>query len=68
MMKTQVSILAEIPEELYESLQRYLERFPDWDQDRVFSAAISLFLLQNGESDRRASRVYLDSLFRRPAA
>lgn len=68
MMKTQVSILAEIPEELFDSLQCYLERFPDWDQDRVFSAAISLFLLQNGESDRRASRVYLDSLFRRPAA
>lgn len=67
-MKTEVSILAEIPEDLYQSLERYLERYPDWNRERVFSAAISLFLLQNGESDRRASRCYLDSLFQQPAA
>ena len=54
-MQTGVSILAEIPEDLYQSLERYLERYPDWDRERVFSAAISLFLLQNGESDRRAT-------------
>ncbi|MEA5463650.1 DUF2811 domain-containing protein [Leptothoe sp. PORK10 BA2] len=41
----------------------YLEQHPAWDQDRVFSAALSLFLMQNGESDRRTSRVYLDTLF-----
>lgn len=67
-MKTEVSILAEIPEDLYQSLERYLDRYPDWDKERVFSAAISLFLLQNGESDRRASQCYLNSLFNRPAA
>lgn len=69
-MKVQadVSILAEIPEDLYQSLERYLERYPDWSRERVFSAAISLFLLQNGESDRRASRCYLDSLFQHSAA
>lgn len=71
-MNTPVSILAEIPEELHESLQGYLETHPDWDQDRVFSAALSLFLLQNGSSEsidssrsyRRAARVYLDTLFK----
>ena len=62
-MKITVSILAEIPEELHESLKGYLESHPAWDQDRVFSAALSLFLLQNGDSDRRTSRVYLDTLF-----
>jgi predicted TPR repeat methyltransferase len=62
-MKVTVSILAEIPEELHESLKSFLETHPAWDQDRVFSAALSLFLLQNGENDRRASRVYLDTLF-----
>jgi hypothetical protein len=62
-MKVTVSILAEIPEELHESLKHYLETHPAWDQDRVFSASLSLFLLQNGENDRRACRVYLDSLF-----
>jgi hypothetical protein len=70
-----VSILAEIPEELHESLTAYLENHPDWDQDRVFAAALSLFLLQNGDSDtsetsqnqRQAARVYLEALFQRSA-
>jgi hypothetical protein len=64
MMNSTVSILAEIPETLHESLSGYLETHPDWDQDRVFSAALSLFLLQNSSSDRRVARVYLDSLFK----
>ncbi len=63
-MNTTVSILAEIPEELHNALTRYLENQPEWDQDRVFAAALSLFLLQNGECDRRAGRVYLDTLFK----
>ncbi|MEN9265518.1 MAG: DUF2811 domain-containing protein [Thermostichales cyanobacterium BF4_bins_65] len=62
-MGTVVSILAEIPEELHETLKTYLDRHPDWDQDRVFTAALSLFLLQNGDTDRRAARIYLNSLF-----
>ncbi|GAB4362689.1 MAG: DUF2811 domain-containing protein [Cyanophyceae cyanobacterium] len=62
-----VSIVADIPEELHGALRDYLESHPDWDQDRVFAAALSLFLLQNGDSDHRASRVYLDTLFRHPA-
>jgi hypothetical protein len=71
-MSATVSILAEIPEELHESLQSYLNSHPDWDHDRVLSAALSLFLLQNGSSEtmdssrsyRRAARVYLDTLFK----
>lgn len=66
-MNATISILAEIPEELHQTLKGYLESHPDWDQDRVFSAALSLFLLQNGEGDRRAARVYLDTLFQRSA-
>jgi hypothetical protein len=63
-MNSTVSILAEIPETLHESLKAYLETHPDWDQDRVFTAAVSLFLIQNSTNDRRASRAYLDSLFK----
>ncbi|NEO02544.1 MAG: DUF2811 domain-containing protein, partial [Moorea sp. SIO3I7] len=37
-MNATVSILAEIPEDLHESLKRYLETHPSWDQDRVFAA------------------------------
>lgn len=65
-MNATVSILAEIPESLHDSLKTYLEAHPDWDQDRVFAAALSLFLLQNGDCDRRAARVYLDTLFKHP--
>lgn len=71
MMNTPISILAEIPEELHLSLQRYLDKHPTWDQDRVFAAALSLFLLQNGEEKtgeesrnyRTCARVYLETLF-----
>ena len=74
-MNKPVSILAEIPEELHETLKNYLEFHPDWDQDRVFAAALSLFLLQNSGSDRLGSslntshsyrstaKVYLNALF-----
>lgn len=71
-MSTTVSILAEIPEELHETLKNYLESHPDWDQDRIFAAALSLFLLQNGGNDRlgggshsyrSTAKVYLNALF-----
>lgn len=62
-MNATVSLLAEVPETLHESLKNYLETHPDWNQDRVLTAALSLFLLQNGDSDRRAARVYLETLF-----
>ncbi|MDJ0716066.1 MAG: DUF2811 domain-containing protein [Prochloraceae cyanobacterium] len=71
-MNTRVSILAEIPEELHESLKKYLETHPTWDQDRVFAAALSLFLLQNADNRttqtaqnyRTCARVYLETLFK----
>ena len=71
-MKTSVSILAEIPEELHESLKSYLETHPTWDQDRVFAAALSLFLLQNRDNKeglkkldnyRTCARIYLENIF-----
>lgn len=62
-MNATVSLLSAVPEALHDSLKNYLETHPDWDQDRVMTAALSLFLLQNGESDRRAARVYLETLF-----
>lgn len=69
-----VSILAEIPEELHVALSCYLENHTNWDQDRLFTAALSLFLLQNKEggsmtanlSSQQAARVYLDSVFQYP--
>lgn len=64
-----VSLFTEIPQELHESLKDYLDTHPTWDQDRVFSAALSLFLLQNGDHSaartptyRACARVYLESV------
>lgn len=71
-MATSVSILAEIPEDLHYSLKNYLESHPNWDQDQVFTVALSLFLLQNeGSSTTRetsqsyctCAKVYLEAVF-----
>jgi hypothetical protein len=70
-MNSNVSILTDIPEELHFSLKSYLETHPHWDQDRVFAAALSLFLLQNNsnqaiepdQSQRACAKVYLEALF-----
>ena len=67
MMVNTVSLQVDIPEDLHDCLKHFLDNRPMWDQDRTFSAALSLFLIQNGERDRSASRVYLDTLFQ-PAA
>jgi hypothetical protein len=64
-MQLNVSVLAEIPEDLHNALRGFLETHPTWDQDRMYAAALSLFLLQNGqkEGDCTPSRIYLDTLF-----
>ena len=58
-----ITLSIEIPETVYKAMQQYLDVHPAWDQDRAMQAAMSLFLLQNGSSDRAVSRVYLDTLF-----
>jgi hypothetical protein len=60
---SKVSLLVEVPEELHESLQQFLDTHPQWNQDRAMSAALSLFLLQNGAVNRNTGRIYLDTLF-----
>lgn len=70
-VKTNINLSTEIPQELHESLQRYLEEHPSWDQDRVLAAALSLFLLQNSQNKveknpqtyRSCAQVYLETLF-----
>lgn len=66
-MNITVSILTEIPEELYEAVSHYLDAHTEWDQDRVFAAAVSLFLMQNSEGDRLAAQTCLHSTSQQPA-
>lgn len=67
MVQQSVSLSVEIPEELHSSVQHYLDVHSGWSQDRLFCAALSLFLMQNGVTHRQVSRIYLDSLFGQPS-
>ncbi|MEO0870258.1 MAG: DUF2811 domain-containing protein [Cyanobacteria bacterium J06642_11] len=58
-----VSLMIEIPEALYLSIQEYLNTHELWSQERVMQAALSLFLMQNGTNLPHVNRLYLDSLF-----
>jgi hypothetical protein len=61
-MNSTVCLLTELPESLHGALKTYLDRHPEWDQDRTIAAALSLFLMQNS-SDGNAARVYLNTMF-----
>jgi hypothetical protein len=59
-----VCLMIEVPEPLHKEVLGFLDRSPEWDQDRLFKAALSLFLMQNtGAKGRVAARTYLDTMF-----
>ena len=58
-----VSMQAEVPEALLQSMQRFIEAHPNWDQYRLFQAALAGFLVQNGMQNREITRCYLANLF-----
>ena len=62
-MPVTVSLMVEIPEDLYVSIQDYLDTHEMWSQERMMQAALSLFLLQNGVNKPHVNSLYLDSLF-----
>lgn len=63
------AIIAEIPEELARNLESYLASRPDLTKDRLLTAAIAHFLVQNQKGDglvsRQNARTYLDALFKK---
>lgn len=65
-MNTTVSCLVELQEPLHDQVARFLEEHPNWDCDRVFNTALSLFLLQNHSNlmeARRSARIYIEGMF-----
>lgn len=58
-----VSLMIDIPENLHQSIQGYLDTHESWSQERMMQAALSLFLLQNGVNHPQVNSLYLDSLF-----
>ena len=58
-----VSLQADVPEPLLQAMQAFIERHPNWDQYRLFQAALAGFLVQNGVRNRGITRCYLANLF-----
>ncbi|MEX0589345.1 MAG: DUF2811 domain-containing protein [Cyanobium sp.] len=58
-----VSFRAEVPEALLASMRGFIEQHPNWDQYRLFQAALAGFLVQNGLKNRAVTRCYLANLF-----
>jgi hypothetical protein len=57
-----ITIMFDIPDELYESLRQHLEAHPDWDSDRFGTVALALLLLQNGRDEKAIAAAYLNAL------
>lgn len=58
-----VSLQAQVPEPLLQAMRGFIESHPNWDQYRLFQAALAGFLVQNGVNDRGVTRCYLANLF-----
>ena len=58
-----VSLRADVPEQLLQAMSQFIERHPNWDQYRLFQAALAGFLVQNGVQNRGVTRCYLANLF-----
>ncbi|WP_409996613.1 DUF2811 domain-containing protein [Cyanobium sp. Alchichica 3B3-8F6] len=58
-----VSFHAEVPEVLLASMHDFMAQHPNWDQYRLFQAALAGFLVQNGLHSRGVTRCYLANLF-----
>lgn len=58
-----VSLRAEVPAPLLEAMRVFIEQHPNWDQYRLFQAALAGFLVQNGIRNREVTRCYLANLF-----
>ncbi len=60
-----VSLRAEVPEALLVSMRRFIDAHPNWDQYRLFQAALAGFLVQNGVQTRAVTRCYVANMFQR---
>ncbi|MGG6267172.1 DUF2811 domain-containing protein [Leptolyngbya sp. AN03gr2] len=65
-----ISILVEIPEHLHKLLSQYLETHPHWNQDQVFIASLSVFLMHTSKENitqidsSKINQACLDALFK----
>jgi hypothetical protein len=58
-----VSLMAEVPAPLLQAMRSFIDNHPNWDQYRLFQAALAGFLVQHAPGDRAITRCYLANLF-----
>ncbi len=58
-----ISFQTEVPESLQAAMTSYIEKHPNWDQYRIFQAALAGFLVQNGITSRKITRLYVGNMF-----
>ena len=58
-----ISFQTEIPKQIQQAMQVYIEQHPNWDQYRLLQAALAGFLIQNGISSRLITRLYISNMF-----
>ncbi len=58
-----ISFCTDVPQELLASMAGFIQQHPNWDQYRLFQAALAGFLVQNGLANREVTRCYLANLF-----
>tara|TARA_Y100001968_G_scaffold263934_1_gene252674 strand:- start:399 stop:671 length:273 start_codon:yes stop_codon:yes gene_type:complete len=58
-----VSFQSEISLPIQLAMNKFIERYPNWDQYRLVQAALSGFLMQHGVNSRPISRLYVGNMF-----
>ena len=58
-----VSFHAEVPAQIQCAMNKFIERYPNWDQYRLIQAALAGFLVQNGVNSRQITRLYVGNMF-----
>ena len=58
-----ISFKCELHESLQQSMARFIDQHPNWDQYRIIQAAIAGFLMQKGFSNRDLTRLYVGQMF-----
>ena len=58
-----ISFQTEIPKQIQQAMNVFIEKHPNWDQYRLLQAALAGFLIQNGTSSRLITRLYVGNMF-----
>ncbi len=58
-----ISFQSDLPYQLKEAMNKFIERYPNWDQYRLVQAALAGFLVQNGVNSRPITRLYIGNMF-----